>query len=394
MKTVPVPGWYVLYTVLPLFAHELSLRGYTWGGGQAFRFWSGLVGPTGSGKSTAAQLTQDFAKAWWELRTRDAGVVPDPYVSISSTSVEATIHAIGERTKDGLTCAILTADEFTSVIQRKGFLEFLNTIYDGRDYTMNYMKYRGTDVKGLIQAPRVSLVALTTIDALGVNAERDFGGGGMLNRINWVRELAMPYDDEDRTRDYREQALLWQAWSRKLIVDEAMGFKHGGATYAWPKDIQLEVATKPIVKALAMNNGELSMADNHVGVHYRAAGVAKMIACMFALADGRAYATVEDAQIACRLCERAVGAAIRTDREIDKRNPDYAMQERILEAIRAGGEGGVSQRDLSRMLHLAADQLKRHIDGLRNMDLIRVEIVGGSKMVVDATHPMLATKLN
>jgi len=394
-RVVPVPGWYVLYTILPFFAHELSLRGYTWLD-QPFRFWSGLVGPTGSGKSTAALLAQDFAKAWFEVRARDMGPCPDPFISISSASVEATVHAIGEKhqQQNDLSCAILVADEFTSVIQRKGFLEFLNTIYDCRNYSLNYMKYRNTDVKTLIKNPRVSLCVLTTIDALGINAERDFGGGGMLNRLNWVRENAMPYDDEERVREYASIAGIWQEWGRRLLVNESMGFKHGGVTYAWPKNIEFDLAAKPIIKALAMRNGELSMTDNHVGTHYRSANVAKMIACMLALADGRAWANVEDVRLACALCTRAVGAAIKTEREIDKRNPDYTMQEKVKEAIVESGEKGMTMRDLSRELHLTADQLRRHIDGLRSMGTIQVEMVGQSQLIRDVKYPMVAIRLN
>lgn len=390
----PVPGWYTFYTILPVFAHELSLRGYTCLG-EPFRFWIGLVGPTGSGKSTASLLAQDFTKAWFDVRARDMGPTPDPFVSISSASVEATVHAIGEKyqQQSDSSCAIAVADEFTSVVQRKGFLEFLNTIYDSRNYALNYMKYRGTDTKTLIKNPRVSLCVLTTIDALNVNAERDFSGGGMLNRINWVREQAMPYDDEDRVREYESITSAWQAWSRKLIVNESMGFRHGGETYAWPKNITIDPVARPLFKKLAMKNGDLSMADGHVGTYYRAAGAAKMIACMLAIADGRPWATVEDTEIACKLCEKGIGAAIKTAHEIDKRNPDFSMQERVYEAIQEAGSQGTSMRELSRQLHLTADQLRRHTDGLKSMGTIHAENVRGSMVLKDARFP-LSVELN
>jgi len=117
-----------------------------------------------------------------------------------------------------------------------------------------------------------------------------------------------------------------------------------------------------------------------------------MLACMYALSEGRCWASVEDARRACLLCKRAIEANVKTAAEIDKSNPDYTIQDRIQQAIVGAGEDGISQRELSRSLRLSAEQVRRYITGLKEIGTVAVENVQGTVMVRESKWPSSATR--
>lgn len=382
------PEVYLFGAFLPPVAHLLAAEGFTIDG-KPPRLMLGLIGGSGTGKTTAMKLARD-------VHTRVyAHVLPErrnPYLDLAGTVPgvldEVRRYFIPER---GLTCAIFTNDELTQVMGDAQLADTINKLYDGGDFKRHLRVNQRAQKDGslekdahIIRQPVISGVMASTPVSMREFVTTAHISGGMFPRILFVRQSvtaeqlreAQRYDDPARNQIVANMSTWYKRWLHPLAVTG-----HREVVY---DDGAQRMLTKqlwtPFRKTIADEDSRMS------GILARAKAHGQVIAaCIAALSGSMAdvpgtgrkalCVTEEHAFYASLYVKVCLDATARLVEETFAVGKLVSLQNRLLQALADAKGQGMSKRDVYRNYRLNKAEADLIIDGL----LDRMDIAVGRK---------------
>lgn len=376
----PAPPLYHLATFLALSCHELAQRGFRFE--LSFRrhplsLWFALIGDSGSGKTEALQLGQDFAAAAWEDSSTTHQM--DPWVEAEG-SIAGMLEALHDYydSSRGTTCCLLYHNEMSALFQsREPVAELLCRLADGHSFKrhtkeMRQARRRGHEVADRIVQPRLSMLAATTDAALNPHFGESKRGGGLFSRFWWIRANF----DKDRIRGRRhpqglEEALdEWRGW----VVQLALAGDATGYDFVVSEEAEAFINAEFIEpQRAACDDG-----DTFNAVRIRGIGKTYVLAAIYASMAGRTTVRECDCRHALAMMQIMIGCAQATH-DILGVPETVRLADKLERRIRAGGEMGCNRTELYNHVRTDKKSLDAALEMLIDQGVVVIDYRAGAR---------------
>lgn len=382
------PPLFHLAAALTIMTYELGRRGFYLQNlvddSQApLTLWFALVSASGTGKSTAINVAQDFARAAWE--NANIQIVPDPWVEPEG-SIQGVFVALQDHYDAGreTTAAILYHHELAQVFAtREAVSEQLCKFADSRTIQANYRQHqkrkRGAPMADRVVNPRLSLIAATTEAQLAPHFKDAQRSGGIFTRFIWLRpvlrrehvKMRTEHFVEPRTGERKRHAEVrkdvlhsWSGWFMTL----AQMSVECGRDFAFT-DSATELLERELFEPFARRYRHTD--DNMHGVCMRLVEKARVIAAVHASMRGSLDIEERDVKPAIALAEIFLREAISVAGF--GASDLYRHAQRIETIVRTAGEDGILRRDLYSHLKIHKRELDLALETLADKGSVFID---------------------
>lgn len=383
VPTTHAPAQYHLGAILPVLAYEAARRGILVSTQRRLpRVWTGLVGASGHGKSTAHYRAIQFARDWYGIYL--AGNYRDPFFHLDG-SMPGILAASSTGWMPDLNASIgiYETDEMSKILaQLDSVSETLCKVFDGVTVTRHLRQFQqakaaGERVPDQLVNPAFSACFASTPSSLERVTHAYHLEGGLYSRILWFRgELAA---EDLRPREvHRDRARatvlrLWEDWARWM--DAEMLTREGERRrVSVPQDI-CDLIDRHLFEP---SRAVLARGDDRVNpARLRGLQYCEMLSGLYALSRGDFVADEDDAAAAINLVNACIGTLSFLDRTIAV-NDVTRLREKALAAVRAAGLEGLRRSELYPVLKCTKRELEEVVQTLLDADAIE-EIVRSGK---------------
>ncbi len=333
--------------------------------------WFVMADPSGRGKTTAIHQLKDVASE----ACRQA-MITDPFVSLGSTA-ERFIHDILDRfdSERDVTPGLLTHDEFSKVLERDTWVDYLSQAYDGKEIANRTMREKRDasqekrDKKETVRHPRFSMIVSSTEAGLAARFTKHSAAGGLGARLIWVptskvtlEDLqSMQLTDRDGERAMVERWRGWLAGDLPMLAAEHQD--SSGPTIIWKAD-----AAQLMHEFFHENEAEFGVEEDPTigSIARRVVNTAKRIAAVYALQRSSRFVELEDAEPAKRFAQACAryGAGVVPKLTL---NPLEAKMARLRQRLDEAGMEGLPKKRVYAILGGATSQMEADMI-LRTLD--------------------------
>lgn len=389
------PPLFHLAAALTVMTYELGRRGFYLqspvdDARAPLTLWFALVSASGTGKSTAINVAQDFARAAWS--NANVAISPDPWVEPEG-SIQGVFVALQDHYDQSreTTTAILFHHELAQVFAtREAVSEQLCKFADSRTIQANYRQHqkrkKGAPNADRVVNPRLSLIAATTEAQLAPHFKDAQRSGGIFTRFIWLRpilrrehiKMRTEHFVEPRTGERKRHAEVrkdvlhsWSGWFMTL----AQMSVECGFDFAFTDEAS-ELLERELFEPFARRYRHTD--DNMHGVCMRLVDKARVIAAVSASMRGSLDIEARDVAPAIELANiflrEAISVAGFGASEV------YRHGLRVETLVHDAGEEGIFRRDLYNHMKISKRELDLVLETLADKGSVFIDYH-------DATRP-------
>lgn len=382
-KATHAPPRYHLLSFLPCVCHMAVDMGIRVDVGEGRprppQLLVGLVGSSGSGKSTAAKMARSITQQALTKVHGGAKPASDPFL-LADGSVEGVFHAMKDyhRPELGCTPVIAWQDEVTILLRSENFADMLCRAYDGEDVRRHLRSHQKAVRKGErsdgdedVVMPVIQGIFATTSASLEDVATAPQVAGGLFGRINWLTEKAradrLLYAQPNMEHHERFVVQLLVQWMTAVRTERRFNPVHSaGTTIRFTPEADALVRDyiwAPLRSAIVDPGARLA------GLYMRTTRNAKTIAAMYALASLRFTVEPEDVYAVVHLMQPLLESAHGIDRTVAQPT-EVKLQDRLEATIKAAGPQGLARWQLNRTVRSQKFDRDRALWALMDQALI------------------------